>query len=70
MFRLGHLLLLSIVLASRLSNMADIWEKGKRLFDLCDSDENDIDRISLLLDDLSEDERIVVVNYRNEVSES
>ena len=50
--------------------MADIWEKGKRLFDLCDSDENDIDRISLLLDDLSEDERIVVVNYRNEVSES
>ena len=49
--------------------MADIWEKGKRLFDLCDSDENDIDRISHLLDDLSEDERIDVVNYRNEVSE-
>ena len=56
--------------------MADIREKGRRLYDLCASDENKFDEIRHLLDDLSEDERRDVVNYRdymnyrNSVSES
>ena len=52
--------------------MADLREKGDRLIGLCDSDENKFDEIRHLLDDLSEDERRQVVNYRNEgeVSES
>ena len=49
--------------------MADILEKGERLCDLCKNKEN-IDEIRYLLDDLSEDERRQVVNYRYGVSES
>ena len=53
-------------------DMADIEEKGRRLFDLCKNKEDKFDEIRHLLDDLSEDERRQVVNYRNEgeVSES
>ena len=50
--------------------MADLREKGRRLYDLCYSDENKFDEIRHLLDDLSEDERRDVVNYKREVSES
>ena len=50
--------------------MADIWWKGERLYDLCESKENKFDEIRHLLDDLSEDERRQVVNYKHEVSES
>ena len=50
-------------------DMADIEEKGIRLYDLCRR--NNIDEIRYLLDDLSEDERRQVVNYKEEeVSES
>ena len=52
-------------------DMADLREKGRRLFDLCESEENKFDEIRHLLDDLSEDERRQVVNYKEEeVSES
>ena len=50
--------------------MADLREKGRRLYGLCASDENKFDEIRHLLDDLSEDERRDVVNYKDEVSES
>ena len=53
-------------------DMADLREKGRRLYDLCVGKKNKFDEIRHLLDDLSEDERRDVVNYRNEeeVSES
>ena len=49
-----------------------VEEAGRRLFNLCASKRNKFDKIRHLLDDLSEDERRQVVNYRNEeeVSES
>ena len=51
--------------------MADLRKKGRRLYDLCDSKENNTDKIRYLLDDLSEDERRDLVNYKyGEVSES
>ena len=50
--------------------MADLREMGQRLFDLCRFKENKFDEIRHLLDDLSEDERRQVVNYKREVSES
>ena len=51
--------------------MADLREKGERLYWLCASDENKFDEIRHLLDDLSEDERRDLVNYRDyDVSES
>ena len=50
--------------------MADIREKGRRLYDLCDSYDINTDKIRYLLDDLSEDERRDLVNYKDEVSES
>ena len=50
--------------------MADIEEKGRRLYDLCVGKKNKFDEIRHLLDDLSEDERRHVVNYRDGVSES
>ena len=50
--------------------MSDIKEKGRRLFDLCNSDGNTVGEIRELLDDLSEDERREVVNYKRGVSES
>ena len=50
--------------------MADLREKGRKLYDLCESKENKFDEIRHLLDDLSEDERRDVVNYKDEVSES
>ena len=43
---------------------------ARRLLELCRSDENKFDEIRHLLDDLSEDERRQVVNYKDEVSES
>ena len=57
-------------LSSQGRDMADIREKGWRLYCLCASDENKFDEIRHLLDDLSEDERRQVVNYKDEVSES
>ena len=52
-------------------DMAGLREKGRRLFDLCVGKENKFDEIRYLLDDLSEDERRHVVNYKEEdVSES
>ena len=51
-------------------DMADIEEKGRRLYDLCVGKKNKFDEIRHLLDDLSEDERRHVVNYRDGVSES
>ena len=50
--------------------MADIEEKGIRLYDLCVGKKNKFDEIRHLLDDLSEDERRQVVNYKDNVSES
>ena len=50
--------------------MADLREKGRRLFDLCVGKKNKFDEIRHLLDDLFEDERRDVVNYKYEVSES
>ena len=52
--------------------MADLREKWRRLYDLCVGKKNKFDEIRHLLDDLSENERRQVVNYRNEeeVSES
>ena len=50
--------------------MADLREKGRRLYDLCKNKENKFDEIRHLPDDLSEDERRQVVNYKDEVSES
>ena len=73
----GHL---SIIYPSKSTiqgrEMADIWEKGRRLYDLCLNRENKFDKIRQfdeirhLLDDLSEDERRQVVNYKDNVSES
>ena len=51
-------------------DMADIGEKGRRLYDLCKNKESKFEEIRHLLDDLSEDERRHVVNYKDEVSES
>ena len=51
-------------------DMADIRGKGWSLISLCASSENKFDEIRHLLDDLSEDERGDVVNYKDEVSES
>ena len=54
-------------------DMADIEEKGWRvekewrLYHLCKNKENKFDEIRDLLDDLSEDERRDVVNYREAV---
>ena len=50
--------------------MADTNGKGRRLFDLCRGKENKFDEVRHLLDDLLEEERRDVVNYRSEVSES
>ena len=68
----GHL---SIIYPSKSTiqgrDMADIREKGGSLISLCASYENKFDEIRHLLDDLSEDERRQVVNYKEEeVSES
>ena len=51
-------------------DMADLREKGRRLFDLCESEENKFDEIRHLLDDLFWFERRLVVNYEVVVSES
>ena len=56
-------------LSSQGRDMADI-EEGWRLISLCKSKKNKFDEIRHLLDDLSEDERRDVVNYKDEVSES
>ena len=50
--------------------MADLEEKGRRLYDLCKNKESKFDEIRHLLDDLSEDERRQVVNCKDNVSES
>ena len=57
-------------LSSQGRDMADLREKGRRLYDICKSDENKFDEIRHLLDDLFWFERRLVVNYEVVVSES
>ena len=53
-----------------MSDMADIGKKGKELLDLCSSREHRIAEIKKLFNNLTEDKRRDVVNYKDDVRES